>query len=81
MRPLALVKEQTMKRAKPSRILVRATRHYTKYRLEETKPKKSHIRELTPEPSDEAIWTVLEHVPLRGPQLELVLDMLSKIPA
>jgi hypothetical protein len=76
-----------MTRALPRRTLIRATRHYTLFTLDDelrTEPAPASEHQPQPfhdEPSDEAIWTLLEHVPLRGPQLELVLGMLSRMPA
>lgn len=72
-----------MKTRATRRTLIRITRHYALFRLVDEPPRaeEEELDEIVDEPSDEAIWAVLEHVPLRGRQLELVLDLLSRVPA
>jgi hypothetical protein len=71
-----------MKRAKPRRTLIKSNQHYTLWKLdEELDPLTPIVADVDDEPSDAAIWTLLEHVPLRGPQLEVVLEMLSRVPS
>ncbi len=72
-----------LKTRAPRRTLIRTTRHYALFRLagDPPRPREDAHAPIADEPSDEAIWAVLEHIPLRGRQLELVLDLLSRMPA